>query len=114
MSIFSEKMKQKDVYHNFKCLWVIKIWKKRKNCRKKIKDKNEEEGKAFRVRYRKYGIIENVYRFDTRDYRAIFKTGFKTWPKWSKPNFAYYIVSKFINSRGQPLDYNWWLSKSSV
>ena len=54
---------------------------------KKIKDNNEKEGKVFRVHYRKYGINEMVYRFDTRDYREIFRNGFKAWPKGSTLNF---------------------------
>jgi len=85
--------------------------KKAKKLWIKIKDNNEEEGKVFKVRYRKYGINENVYRFDTRDYREIFIIGFKAWPKGSTPNSDNYILSKFINSRGQPLDYNRWHSK---
>jgi len=43
--------------------------KKAKKLWKKIKDNNEEVGKVFRVRYKKYVINEKVYRFDTRDYR---------------------------------------------
>jgi len=51
--------------------------KKEKKLWKKIKDNNEKEGKVFRVRYRKYIINENVYLFDTRDYRDIVRNGFK-------------------------------------
>ena len=79
-----------------------------------VKDNNEEEVKVFRVRYWKYGINENVYRFDTRDYREIFRNEFKAWQKGSTPNSDYYNLSKFINSRGQPLDYYWWPSESGI
>ena len=61
-----------------------KVWKK------KIKDNNEKEGKVFRVHYKKYCINEMVYRFDTRDYREIFRNGLKSWKKGSKPNSDYY------------------------
>jgi len=44
----------------------------------KIEDKNEDEGKEFRVRYREYDINEKMYRFPTRKYREIFRDGFKT------------------------------------
>jgi len=52
--------------------------------------------------------------FDTRDYREIFRNGFKAWPKGSTPNSDYYNLSKSINSRSQPLDYNRCPSKSSI
>ena len=65
--------------------------KKAKKLWKKIKDNNEEVEKVFRVRYKKYVINEKVYRFDKRDYREIFKNGFKAWPKGSTPNSYYYI-----------------------
>jgi len=83
----------------------VKNLKKEKKLWKKNQDKNEEERKVFRVRYRKYGINENVYRFDTRDYREIFINGFKAWPKGSMANSDYYNLSKFTNGRGEPLDY---------
>jgi len=82
--------------------------------KKKIKDNNEEEGKVFRVRYKKYGINEKVYLFYTKDYSEIFRNGFKALPKGSTPNSDYYNLSKFIIKRGQPLDYNRWTFKSSV
>jgi len=80
--------------------------KKAKKLWKKIKDNNEYEGKV-------YDTNENVYRFDTRDYREIFRNGFKA-PKGSTLNSDNYILSKFINNRVQPLDYNRWPSKSSI
>ena len=105
MSIFSEKDKAKVCISQFQVSISDKNLKKAKKLWKKIKDNNKEERKVFRVRYRKYGINENVYNFDTRDYREIFRNGFKAWLKGSTPHSDYYNLSKFTNGRGEPLDY---------
>jgi len=69
-----------------------KLWKKKS----KITTKRRENCLEFATK--KYGINEKVYRFDTRDYREIFRNGFKSWPGGSTPNSDYYNLSKFINS----------------
>lgn len=50
-------------------------------------------------------IIEAVYRWDTRSYEEIFRTGFTPWPRGTTQSWAsYYNLEQFVNSGGRPAD----------